>query len=606
MIFRLVVYILCCLTLLASPLRLLAAEQAEAEAPQGQAETPTITYTAELQGPVDETLRELITASVDTFTLQEQPPRTRRLLQLRMTNDEPTIKKILSSQGYFKGTIKTELKKGAEGLLALITVDPGPRFSFGELRIVPTGDSPPKAPLPAPAEVGLEQGAPYQAKAILDAQEKILATLGNNGYPYPKISERKVVADHADNKVSVVFEVQTGPKADFGPTSVSGLEYVDADYVLDQLPWEVGQEFDERLLDKARANLIGTGLFSMAVFEKDPLTEDDQTPLRLEMVERKPRTVRAGLRYRTDTGVGGKVEWEHRTLFGKGEHFHVALDADQVKQELAATFKKPSVFDDDLSLLVEQKVLRERDDAYNGESLHSSVGLEYKIDRNLTAGMGVAYRLSRIEEDDKDDETYGLLSFPAFLNWDSRNDLLNPTKGWRFTLSGAPYFDTLGNASDFFQSQASFTHYIRLIGEDTLILATRGLLGLTQGAQLDDVPKDVRFYAGGGSSIRGFAYRMAGDLDKDDNPVGGRSVFEATGELRWRFLGDFGLVAFTDVGRAFSDQFPDFDNELFVGAGAGVRYYSFVGPVGVDLAIPLNPRDQDDKYQIYVSLGQSF
>lgn len=569
-------------------------------------------YEPVIRGTLSDDLREIVTQSIDTFTLQEQPPPTRNLLKRRMHDDIPTIEKILSSLGYFKGSIKIKIEKGDDGKLrAIFRIDQGPRFAFGKLQIAPTEGAATDAPLPSPEEAGLFKGQAYRAKDVLDAQSYILKKLENNGYPFPKIAKRDVIANHKNDKVSVTYLVDSGPKAAFGPVTIKGLKYVDESYVKFKLTWKEGQPFDARVLENSRSALIQTGLFSMATMSREAVTPEGEVPITIDMVERKPRTVRAGLRYRTDTGIGGKVEWEHRTLFGQGEHFNAAIDADQTIQMLNLSLRKPSVGHDDLSLLVEQKVARERSDAFDGEWSLSSVGLEYRINDHLTSGAGVAYRLSRIDsgsdgEDAGEDGTFGLLSFPANLTWDSRNDILNPTKGWRWQVSGAPYIDTLGNAAHFLQGQASFTHYLNLVGEDTLILAVRALAGSTQGASLSDVPSDVRFYAGGGSSVRGFDYRKAGDLDKDGDPIGGLSVFESSAELRWRFLGDFGLVGFVDAGRAYEQEVPDIGDELFVGAGMGVRYYSFVGPVGVDVAIPVNGRDEDDNYQIYVSLGQSF
>ncbi len=593
---------------LSSAAMLHAAESSQDAAPSVAGAQELQAYTPVLRGVDNEELQELLTASLDTFTLQQTPPRSLNLLRRRMSDDVLTAKKVLSSRGYFKGTVKIALETGRQAPpQAIFTVAPGPRFCFGKTTILlaPQGDK--KAPLPTSEEAGLVRGAPYLAKSVLSAQSFILTTLEEKGYPYPAIEDREVIADHATNTVTVDFLVQTGKIASFGSITVNGLHYVDQDYVLSKLPWTKGQLYDKRLLEKARASLIQSGLFNVVDFSKEPVNEEGVLPLTMDVVERKPRTVRAGLRYRTDTGPGAKLEWEHRTLFGNGEHFSAAVDVDKVKQQFDLTFRKPALMNDDLSLLVQQKYMRERDDAYDGDTLHSSVGLEYRLNKRLTLGAGVAYHLSRLDENDKGKETYGLLSVPAVLSWDSRNDILNPTKGWRFSLSGTPYFDTLGSSTDFMQGLVSYTHYLRLIGEDTLILALRGLLGVTQGAQLDDVPSNVRFYAGGGSSIRGYAYRKAGDLDKDGDPIGGRSVFESTAELRWRFLGDLGMVFFTDVGRAFEDQFPNFDEELFVGAGTGFRYYSFVGPIGLDVAFPLNRRSgEDDYYQIYISLGQSF
>ncbi len=564
-------------------------------------------YRAELRGELDEPLRDTMLQSLDSFTLLESPPRTRSLLALRMKGDADTIRKILSSQGYFQGKVETNLQDDGEGTpLALFTITPGPRFRFGEIVVERAPDADPQTPLLSNQELGLVSGEPYTAKAVLDAQEHLLRHLGEQGYPFPAMAERKVTARHATQTVDLRFVLQSGPKAVFGATEITGLEHVDTIFVQQRLPWQEGQTFDQRLVEQARAGLIQTGLFSLAVFEKDPVAEDGSLPLRLELSERLPRTFRAGVRYRTDNGPGGKLEWEHRTLMGQGEHLQAALDADLVTQQLNLSFRKPSFTHENLSLLLEQKLLRERSEAYDGESSVSTAGLEYRLAPRMTVGAGLGYRLSQVNDNAKKD-TYGLFSVPINLRYDSRNDLLNPIKGQRVILSATPYMDTLGNASNFLQGTASATHYFNLVGEDTLIFAVRGLVGGTWGADLVDVPKDLRLYAGGGTSIRGFAYRMAGDLDSSGDPIGGRSVFEASGELRWRFLGDFGLVAFADAGRAFDSELPDFGQELFVGAGLGLRYYSFVGPIGVDLAVPLNRRaGHDDRYQIYVSLGQSF
>lgn len=570
-------------------------------------------YTAELRGEIDPALRALILESLETFTRKDSPPRTRSLLAHRMQGDVETIRRILSSWGHFQGQVETEIVAGPERpdgspgpYLAIFTVTPNERFRFGQVRIAATPDSDPAAPLPLPAQIGVSPGAPYTAKAVVDGQDAIERHLGARGYPFPRVVDLDVRAIGAERIADVTYVVSTGPVADFGETTISGLSHVEEDYVRSRLPWVEGMPYDGSLVEETRAALVAGGLFSVALFEKGEVTADGRVPVHLELVERRPRTVRLGLRYRTDSGPGGKAEWEHRTLFGRAERLLTSLEADKITQQAALAFRKPNFLVEPMSLLVEQRFVRERDDAFHSQTSVSSAGMEYAFTPRLVAGAGLSYRLSRVDAVEQDD-TFALFSVPLSLRYDGSDDLLNPTRGQRVTLSGARYIVSRGDASNFVQSQASVTQYLSILGGDRLVLALRAQAGTTSGAALNKVPKDLRLYAGGGASVRGYAHRMAGDLDDAGDPVGGRSVFETSGELRWRFLDDFGLVGFVDAGRAFAREYPDFREKLFVGAGFGMRYYSFVGPIGVDIAFPLDRRrGRDDRFQVYVSLGQSF
>jgi translocation and assembly module TamA len=142
--------------------------------------------------------------------------------------------------------------------------------------------------------------------------------------------------------------------------------------------------------------------------------------------------------------------------------------------------------------------------------------------------------------------------------------------------------------------------------EDRWVLASRVAIGLMGPAGRDDIPADLRFYSGGGGSLRGYGYQLAGPLDANDNPLGGRSLFEAAVEMRYRASETIGLAAFVDSGTVYDSMFPDFSEELRVGAGVGLRYYTPLGPFRFDVAMPVNGRDADSSFQVYLSIGQAF
>ena len=606
--------LLLCLLLLPalSPAQRNATQEAPGET--GVLQTPAgeiTSYTTQLQGNMDKELHDLISKSLDTFTLKNQPPRSLNLLKRRMRDDLETLRKILNSHGYFKADMSTALSGPDVTPVATFNVTPGPRFHLKDIEVSLRATTPEEqgTPLPAAEEIGLVSGAPYTSSAVLEAQSKILEILGSQERPFPEIAERKVIANRGDDTVNVSFVVTPGPRAKFGETTVEGLEHVDKEFVLMRLPWRQGQPYNATLLEKGRTVLIKTSLFAVATFEKGEIDGNGELPILVKATERKPRTFRAGLRYRTDTGPGGKLEWEHRTLFGRGEKLNLSLDADQTEQQFTASFRKPDFLHERLTLLLENSVVRERQDAYDSDSTEATAGLEYAISDRIKVTGGVGYRLSDVN-DNGDKEIFGLVSLPASLRWDTRDDFLDPGSGGLLSCFFTPYFDTLGNAANFLKTQVGYSHYFQLVSGKRLILAVRGKLGVSAmdgGGGLYSIPADVRYYAGGGGSIRGYAYKTAGDLDEDEDPTGGRSLLEATAELRWRFYQDFGMVAFVDAGRYYEQTVPDVGQQLFIGAGVGARYYSAMGPIGLDIAFPLNRRDGiDDWFQIYISLGQSF
>ena len=147
---------------------------------------------------------------------------------------------------------------------------------------------------------------------------------------------------------------------------------------------------------------------------------------------------------------------------------------------------------------------------------------------------------------------------------------------------------------------------MKLFEKPNLVLATRVIGGANIGASRNDVSPDLRFYAGGSGSIRGYPYQTVGPL-RGNTPVGGGSLFTFSAELRWRITELIGVVPFLDGGSAFEDALGPYNQPVLLGAGLGLRIYTPIGPVRLDVATPVTPRkDIDDIAQFYFSIGQSF
>ena len=134
------------------------------------------------------------------------------------------------------------------------------------------------------------------------------------------------------------------------------------------------------------------------------------------------------------------------------------------------------------------------------------------------------------------------------------------------------------------------------------MIAARALSGAALGATQFSLPPDQRFYAGGSGTVRGYRYQSVGPEFADGNPEGGINMEAVNLELRQRVGTNLGFVTFVDSGGVSSPS-----GSLYrVGVGAGVRYYTSIGPIRFDLALPTKRRPNDDRFEIYIGLGQAF
>jgi translocation and assembly module TamA len=227
------------------------------------------------------------------------------------------------------------------------------------------------------------------------------------------------------------------------------------------------------------------------------------------------------------------------------------------------------------------------------------------VSSRLRISGGVGTRISKVEQVDAT-ENYALLLSPWTLDFNFSDDLLNPSQGGRAILELAPYTDIRSSHLTFTRTFGEYRHFLSSPRLPGVVLAGRLALGVLSGASRSDIPADEHFYAGGGGSIRGYEYQTVGDI-VDGQPIGGNSLIETSLELRTRFAERWGLVAFLDGGMAFESSTPTQDLTMQWGAGLGVRMFTGMGPIRVDLAVPVNPRENlDENYQFYVSLGQAF
>lgn len=544
---------------------------------------------------------------LDDRVSQKQEPsetdeeRARREV-MRETDIEADLIKGMKARGYYDADIEyadnAEMKK-----TGMYNIQPGKLYHLSSVTIEPAEFEPYLAALE------LKAGDPLDAEQVLKAQAQLYVNAQKDKCHFGFDVTHGVRLNESGKTGALIFTVTAGREANFGKVTFEGQETVKASYLAKLVPWRAGRCYRADRVERLRTQLMESGLFSKAevILPEEP-NPDGTVDLVVKVKERAQRTVKAGMSYYTDEGVGAQFGWEHRNFFGSAEKVTANLTVSQIKQSLAAEFLKPYFLRRGQSLSLTASLENEQTDAYDEMSVNAGAALNRRINRHLDGSLGVQGTISRIKDhtDNERESTYGLVSTPGTLTYDNRDDKLNPHKGWYMNALVSPYFDVLGESDPFLKAQFGASTYFDFGTPYDVVLAVRGTVGSIMGATTENVPATERFYAGGGGTVRGFGYQEIGPKNSNDDPQGGRSLVTTSAELRFKITETIGGVTFVDAGSVTDTAYPDFDN-LAVGAGVGVRYFTSFGPLRFDVAVPVTSKDDSDAaFQLYISIGQAF
>ncbi len=526
---------------------------------------------------------------------------TAAALRRAARRDVEAFNKALQAAGYYEGSADFDLIPGEKGAKAQIRfkIDTGAAFRITEYEIL-YEDEAEGRPTDF-AEAGIKAKGGADGASLRARQQEFLNVLWESGFPTAEIINRRAIANFETGEASAIFIFRSGPRAKFGAPQIEGADKTDVSFIRRMKTWEEGEEFERSKLTSYYDRLREANLFSSIDISPGTPNEDGVTPVIVRLEERKQRTVGAGISYSTAEGPGGRIFFEHRNVFGHGENSRIELRGSELEQSINATVTRPMPRFAGQAF-ASTSFANETTDAFKARSLKLSGGLSKKwLQDKLETRGAIALETSNVRADGMEDRNY-YVSTPLSVIWNSEDDLLDPKSGFRASWTVTPYT----GSDTFTQSEISARSRVHFGADQRVTLAVRTALAATFNNSLGGLPLNKRYYAGGGGSVRGFGFQEAGPLDADNDPIGGLSKVEGAFEARVKVIKNVQLAAFVDAGSISADTIPHFNDEFFIGYGGGVRYITPIGPIRADVAFPLDRRETDSGFQIYIALGQPF
>lgn len=539
------------------------------------------------------------------------------MIAARLSEDAQLVQAILSSDGWYTAQIKTRVERpeesGDQTIAAVIEVTPGTRYSLSEIVIEAAPTEPPDL---IRKNLALKVGNPIIAERIQGAEAQVAIALPENGYPFTKIGDRDLLLDRDTGEGVYTLPVEIGPRSRFGSFAASGNPVFAEDHIELLARFERGELYDSRKVDDLRKALVATGLFATIAVEPQQSgeTAEDGTELVTMVVDQqpgKPRTIAGGAGFSTGEGIRLEATWTHRNMFPPEGALIANLVAGTLEQGAGVTFRRANAGRRDRTFELAAEALRSNFDAFEALTGRLAARMSYDStpiwQKRITYAVGLEL-LGTAEKEFNFDlgrrarRTFYVGALTGQVGLDFSNSLLDPTRGFRVTAVVQPEGSFQGEFTPYVRARLDTSGYFPV--GDSMVLAARVRVGTIQGAERFKIAPSRRFYSGGGGSVRGYAYQKLGPLDPNGDPIGGRSLNEAAFEVRYRF-GDFGVVGFVDAGQSYESTTPKF-SDLRFGAGVGMRYYTNFGPLRIDIATPVGRRTGESRFNLYVSIGQSF
>jgi outer membrane protein assembly complex protein YaeT len=548
----------------------------------------------------------------------------------------PLIENLYQERGYIDVSVeppRNELNEASKTVRIVFRVTEGSLYRFGEITFEGNKeftDADLLSRFPIPAE------GPFDFKMVQQTQQKLQDLYRKTGYNDVAIQYTQV-KDVPKHIVDVTFNIEENAQRILAEIDVEGNQKTSSNLVRTQIDLKPGEIVSYDQLSQARSNLYNTGAYSFVEILPMPLPEGSgvkphQTAVRLiaRVRELQPWQLKYGGFYDTERGPGGIIDFSNRNMLGSARVLGIRARYDSDLHEVRTYFSQPTLRRFPLRTVFtafQQREIRSGDnpqsktDDFITDRIGFSPSLEYRLREKNVLTFG--YKFEKAHTFDRDpnvaipfDSRLRVAPLTSSFTRDTRDDPLDASRG-RFTSHAFDWGTArLGSELRYWKYFGQYFAYLP-IGEPTLVPwahTTRNRLvvalgarsGIAKGIGGQSLIPSERFFAGGGTTVRGFEQDKLGPLDSKGAPLGGDAMLVLNAELRFPIFKFFDGVAFVDAGNVYR-HLSDFKlSDLRSSYGIGLRIRTPYVVLRLDYGLKFSPRPGEPRGKFFGSMGQAF
>jgi len=510
-------------------------------------------------------------------------------------NDE--IHKALEVYGYYRGKVVKTLKLDEDCWSAEFNIDPGTAVSLRTVTVEIRGPGQQDERFKAlMVRNPLQTGQPLEHVKYERYKKEIADLATRRGYLDGSYLTNRISVDPDQLTADITLIFMSGERYQFGPVIIDQ-DVVNSQLIERFIDFNEGMPYDAERLTKLHEALLISDYFNTldirTVPRKEPIRDVQVT---IRGTESRARTFTSGIGFGTDTGPKVRAGYRNRRRNKAGHQSGISASISPVISEIGLNYRLP--------LENPRAEWLNFDTGYRYEDTDTSRSKQAKFGIKRLQLRGARWLETEFIDIAYEDYDVGDTSGTSFLlvpgiSWSQTvtTGPPRPRRGHRLNLQVSGTAEEIGSSVSFFQADV-LGKLIRPLWSSARIIA-RSEAGYTLTSNFNDMPVSRRYFAGGDFSVRGYDYQSLGPKDSDGLVIGGKNLLTGSVELDQRFAEKWSVAVFADAGNAFDD----FDAiNLKFGLGAGLRWYSPLGPIRLDLAFPLAD-DAPDSFRIHITLG---
>ena len=538
----------------------------------------------------------------------------------RLTLDRELLRRYYLRNGFADFRVISalaELTPDRKDFFITFTVEEGVRYQIGKVDVDILLRDLEKEPLLDEIEIEPEDW--YDFEEVDKTLERLTDVVGNMGHAFVDIRPR-VSRDREARTIDVVFEVAEGPRVFVERIDINGNVRTTDKVIRREFKLVEGDAFNSAKMRRSRQRVQNLDFFQKVEVDRQPGSAPDKTVISVEVEEKSTGSLSLGAGFSTTNGPMADIGLKERNLLGKGYNLRVGALIAAKQSQVDMSFTDPYFLDREMSggfdLFHTTKDLQDSS-SYDIKKTGGGLRVGYPITEDLRQSWNYTFQLTDVTNVDDSASSYvksqegknSLSQISHILSYDKRDSRMSPTDGYIVRMVND--VAGLGGTSRFMRNRVNGTHYTPIADDWVLSLSASvgHIFGIGKDVSLTD-----RFFVGG-DDLRGFATAGIGPRDTStEDALGGEWMYTASAEVKFPLglpdeLGISGRV-FTDAGSSGKVEpggagIKD-SGALRASIGTGVTRMSPVGPIGIDLALPVLKEDTDVEENFRLNFGTRF
>lgn len=438
----------------------------------------------------------------------------------------------------------------------------------------------------------IKTGEVFNITKAQNTLQKFYEVYADEGYIYCSIAPVEMIRD---SFVDIEYQINESRPANINRVVIMGNYRTREKVIRRELVTLPGTRFRRSLVIRSMREVFNLGFFEDITPETGTPDDSGNIDLIYRLKEKEGvGSIGAGMAYSAQDKLTGYVELSHPNIFGRGQRIYTKFEIGGRLTNFQIGFTEPWLFDTRTTAGFDLYYTNRRWDFYTKRDIGGATNFSFpffldytrfnytfRVERTQILDIAKEYKPTSGYDLRKDTIPKWTLANNYGLTRDTRDFIFNPSSGSYISLQSEIAKPWLFANIDYNRFTFETRSYFPIFWK--FVLMARFRMGVVTSS--GEIPYYKRFYAGGTGEdgVRGYPDRSLSPIE-DGNRIGGNALFINNLELKLKFSQSFAILAFYDMGNAFT-SYKDLNlYDLKRGAGVGIRVeIPMMGVLGFDL-----------------------